>query len=72
MQYTHITRVQKFNRSIAVIIPIELARAQRIARADYVIFSGFDNGDILFRKLSDSEILVLKPKKHGDESEIKW
>lgn len=55
------TRAQKVGNSIAIIVPVDLARMMRLQRGDEVIFGVIDSSTIAVRKLPDLFYQEIKP-----------
>lgn len=62
MRNDYTTRVQKVGHSLAIIVPIELARSIQIQRGDAVIFGRIDDNTLAFRKMPDLFYQDLKPQ----------
>jgi antitoxin component of MazEF toxin-antitoxin module len=61
MEKLRITSVQRIGNSLGVIIPAHVARDLNFRRGDQVLFALYTSGNISLRKLTDAELLELKP-----------
>jgi len=61
MQNLYTTRLTRLGNSLAIIIPKSILTAQNLQRGDLFGFGIYDDNKIILKKLSDKEILQIKP-----------
>lgn len=58
-----VQKVIKVGNAIAVIVPVEVARALKIERGDQVTFGVFEDDVICIRKITQEDLRKLKPQQ---------
>lgn len=61
MENIHITKLVRVGTSLGVIVPVEILRAVGLQRGDTLAFGTYEPNVVLFRKLSNEEIVQMKP-----------
>ena len=61
MVNVQIQKVLKVGSSLGVVIPANILRAMGIQRGDKIAFATYDQGVITIKKLTEEELLKLKP-----------
>jgi antitoxin component of MazEF toxin-antitoxin module len=69
MNTLRLTKIIKVGNSLAVVIPKDILNALSIERGDQVSFGVYSDDVICIRKISQRDLLNLKPKQ-PDESSI--
>lgn len=62
MERVIITRIIKTGNSLCVVIPKNILTAMQLQRGDQVAFGIFDENTLAISKLSQADILKIKPK----------
>lgn len=63
MEMLKTTKVIKTGTSLCVVIPKNILLALKIERGDQVVFGVDSNNTILIRKISQSDLIKLKPNE---------
>ena len=64
MEQIQITKVNKIGNSLGIIIPKNILTALDIQRGDQVSFGVYADDVICLRKISNADLLKLKPRQH--------
>ena len=64
MEQLRITKVIRVGNSLAVVIPKNILGALNMERGDQVSFGVYSDDVICIRKISQCDLLNLKPKNH--------
>ena len=62
MQTVFISKIIKVGSSYGIVLPINIMGAYKWQRGDHVIFGFSDDKALWIKKLSDEELLNLKPQ----------
>lgn len=62
MEYIRTTKIIKNGTSLAVVIPKEILTALNLQRGDQVSFFVYDLDTIVVRRVTQQDLLNLKPK----------
>lgn len=63
MEYIRTTKIIRNGTSLSVVIPKEILKALKMERGDQVSFWVYDIDTIIIRRVSQADLLNLKPKE---------
>lgn len=62
MEKIYTAKLTRVGSSLAVVVPKDILRAQKLERGDTFVFGVYDENVIVMRKISDRELAELRPK----------